>query len=174
MPYAPLAFSASYRQPLSRSHMSFRQPKKVVGLKPKLASMLYAMDWAEPGLGGVDVTKTTPSLPPPPPPPPPPVVVPGLAAATWAGWANLGLATTVSVRAAVVIAISCVRSDSSSAMVWLPGTPPIAWTAPKALDPGSISLPPTATPATAITAKMATGTTRPKPRIRPRLGLLLR
>src|SRR6476620_897726 len=168
MPYAPLAFSASYRQPLSRSHMSFRQPKKVVGLKPKLASMLYAMDWAEPGLGGVDVTKTTPPLPVPP------VVAPGLAAATSAGWASLGLATTVSVRAAVVIAISCVRSDSSSAMVWLPGTTPIAWTAPKALDPGSISLPPTATPATAITAKMATGTTRPKRRIRPRLRLLLR
>src|SRR5690349_24144530 len=172
MPYAPRAFSASYRQPLSRSHMSFRQPKKVVGLKPKLASMLYAMDWAEPGLGGVDVTKTTPSLPPPPPPPP--VVVPGLAAATWAGWASLGLATTVSVRAAVVIAISCVRSVSSSAMVWLPGTTPIAWTAPKALDPGSTSLTTTATPTTAITAKMATGTTRPKRRIRPRLRLLLR
>ena len=75
---APLAFSASYRQPLSRFHMFFRQPKKVVGLKPKLAIMLYAMDWAEPGSGGVDVTKTTPSLPVPP-------VVPGLAAASWAG-----------------------------------------------------------------------------------------
>src|ERR1700748_150602 len=116
MPYAPLAVSASHRQPLSRSHMSFRQPKKVVGLKPKLASMLYAMDWAEPGLGGVDATKTTPSLPPPPPP-----VVVGLAAATSAGWASLGLATTVSVRAAVVIAISCVRSDSSSGMGGVPG-----------------------------------------------------
>src|SRR5690348_5728376 len=167
MPYAPLAFSASYRQPLSRSHMSFRQPKKVVGLKPKLAIMLYAMDWAEPGSGGVDVTKTTPSLPPP-------AVVPGLAAATWAGWASLGLATTVSVRAAVVIATSCARSDSSVAMVWLPGTTPIAWTALKALDPGANSLPPTATPATAITAKMVTGKTRPKRRIRPRLRLMLR
>src|SRR5690242_9701941 len=150
MPYAPLAFSASYRQPLSRSHMSFRQPKKVVGLKPKLASMLYAMDWAEPGLGGVDATKTTPSLPPPPPPPP--VVVVGLAAATSAGWASLGLATTVSVRAAVVIAISCVRSDSSSDMVRLPGTISIARTALKALDPGANTLMPTATPVTAITA----------------------
>ena len=27
MPYAPLAFSASYRQPLSRFQMSCRQPK---------------------------------------------------------------------------------------------------------------------------------------------------
>src|SRR4029077_17549853 len=132
------------------------------------AIMLYAMDWAEPGSGGVDVTKTTPSLPVPP------VVVPGLAAATSAGWASLGLATTVSVRAAGVIAISCARSDSSAAMVWLPGTTPIAWTALKALDPGANSLPPTATPPTAITAKMATGKTRPKRRIRPRLRLLLR
>src|SRR5206468_10407676 len=126
-----------------------------------------ATDWAEPRSGGVDVTKTTPSLPPP-------AVVPGLAAATWAGWASLGLATTVSVRAAVVIAISCARSDSSAAMVWLPGTTPIAWTALKALEPGANSLPPTATPATAITAKMVTGKTRPKRRIRPRFRLLLR
>ena len=59
-------------------------------------------------------------------------------------------------------------------MVWLPGTISIAWTAPKALDPGANSLPPTATPMTAITAKMATGKTRPKRRIRPRLRLLLR
>src|SRR5690349_16023936 len=147
--------------------MSFRQPKKVVGLKPKLASMLYAMDWAEPGSGGVDATKTTPSLPVPP-------VVPGLAAATSAGEASLGLATTVSVRAAVVMAISCARSDSRAAMVWLPGTISIARTAPKALDPGANTLPPTATPTTAITAKMATGKTRPKRRIRPRLRLLLR
>jgi len=138
----------------------------VVGLKPKLASMLYAMDWAEPGSGGVDVTKTTPSLPVP--------VVPGFVAATSAGEASLGLATTVSVRAAVVMAISCARSDSRAAMVWLPGTISIAWTAPKALDPGANSLPPTATPMTAITAKMATGKTRPKRRIRPRLRLLLR
>src|SRR5205814_7478365 len=114
---------------------------------------LYAVDGAEPGSGGLDVAETTPSLPGPP-------VVPGLAAASWAGWASLGLATTVSVRAAVVIAISCARSDSSAAMVWLPGTTPIAWTALKALDPGANSLPPTATPTTAITAKMATGKTR--------------
>jgi hypothetical protein len=59
-------------------------------------------------------------------------------------------------------------------MVWLPGTISIAWTALKALDPGANSLPPTATPTTAITAKMATGKTRPKRRIRPRLRLLLR
>ena len=55
-----------------------------------------------------------------------PPVVPGLAAATSAGEASLGLATTVSVRAAVVIATSCVRSASSVAMVWLPGTISIA------------------------------------------------
>ena len=48
--------------------------------------------------------------------------VPGLAAATSAGEASFGLATTVSVRAAAVIAINCVRSASSAAMVWLPGT----------------------------------------------------
>src|SRR5437773_5973171 len=166
MPNAPLGFSASYRQPLSWFHRSFRQPKKVVGLKPKPPIMLYAMDWAEPGSGGVEVTYTIPPVPP--------VVVPGLAAATWAGWASLGLATTVSVRAAAVIAISCARSASSAAMVWLPGTISIAWTALKALDPGANSLPPTATPMTAITAKMATGKTRPKRRIRPRLRLLLR
>src|SRR4029078_1569072 len=117
MPHARRPFSASYRQPLSRSHMSFRQPKKVVGLKPKLASMLYAMDWAEPGLGGAHATKTPPSLPPPPPP----VVVVGLAAATSAGWASLGLATTVNVRAAGVIAISCVCYDSHSARVCATG-----------------------------------------------------
>jgi hypothetical protein len=58
--------------------------------------------------------------------------------------------------------------------VWLPGTTPIAWTALKALDPGANSLPPTATPTTAITAKIVTGKTRPKRRIRPRLRLLLR
>ena len=48
--------------------------------------------------------------------------VPGLAAATSAGEASFGLATTVSVRAAAVIAINCARSASSAAMVWLPGT----------------------------------------------------
>ena len=59
-------------------------------------------------------------------------------------------------------------------MVWLPGTISIAWTALKALDPGASSLPPTATPMIAITAKMAAGKTRPKRRIRPRLCRLLR
>ena len=52
--------------------------------------------------------------------------MPGLAAATSAGEASFGLATTVSVRAAAVIAISCSRSDSRAAMVWLPGTASIA------------------------------------------------
>jgi len=50
-----------------------------------------------------------------------------LAAATVAGEASLGLATTVSVRAAAVIAINCARSASSAAMVWLPGTISMAW-----------------------------------------------
>jgi hypothetical protein len=59
-------------------------------------------------------------------------------------------------------------------MAWLPGTISMAWTALKALDPGANSLPPTATPMTAITAKMAAGKTRPKRRIRPRLRRLLR
>ena len=98
----------------------------------------------------------------------------GLAAATSAGEASLGLATTVSVRAAVVIAISCERSASSAAMVWLPGTISIAWTALKALDPGANSLPPTATPMIATKAKMAAGKTMPNRRNRPRLRLLLR
>ena len=42
---------------------------------------------------------------------------PELAAATWAGEASLGSATTVSVLAAAVIAISCWRSSISKAMV---------------------------------------------------------
>ena len=115
----------------------------------------------------------------PPPPVPPPVPVPGLAAPGLAavisvGEASFGLATTVSVRAAVVIAISCVRSASSVAMVRLPGTISIARTALKALDPGANSLMPTATPVTAITATMAAGKTMPNRRIRPRLRRLLR
>ena len=52
--------------------------------------------------------------------------MPGLAAATTAGEASFGLATTVRVRAAVVIAINCARSVSSASMVWLPGTISIA------------------------------------------------
>ena len=59
-------------------------------------------------------------------------------------------------------------------MVWLPGTISIAWTALKALDPGANTLPPTATPVTAITATMAAGKTMPNRRIRPRLRRLLR
>src|SRR5207302_7504680 len=159
MPNAPLGFSASYRQPLSWFHRSFRQPKKVVGLKPKPPIMLYAMDWAEPGSGGVEETYTIPPVPP--------VVVPGLAAATWAGEASFGLATTVSVRAAAVIAISCARSASSAAMVWLPGTASMAWTALKAPDPGANAAAPTATPITASVAITAAGKTMPKRRIRP-------
>ena len=92
-----------------------------------------------------------------------------LAAATLAGEASLGLATTVSVRAAAVIAISCSRSASSSAIVWLPGTASTASATLNAPDPGANTLAPTATAMTATTAITVTGKTMPTRRIRPRL-----
>jgi len=67
-----------------------------------------------------------------------------------------------------------VRSASRAAIVRLPGTISIAWTALKALDPGASSLPPTATPMIATKAKTATGKTMPKRRNKPRLRLPLR
>src|SRR5580693_10113087 len=114
--------------------------------------------------------------PPPLDPVPVPVPVPVLvsAAATSAGEASFGLATTVSVRAAAVIAISCLRSVSSRAIVWLPGTASTAWATLKAPDPGCNTAAPTATPMTATAAKTAIGKTMPTRRIRPRLRLLLR
>src|SRR5580704_2777171 len=110
----------------------------------------------------------------PPPPVPVPVPVPGLAAATSDGEASCGLATRILVLAASVIAISCSRSVSSSAMVWLPGTASTAWATLKAPEPGLNTSAPTATPITATAAKTATGKTMPTRRIRPRLRLLLR
>ncbi len=86
----------------------------------------------------------------------------------------IAMTTTVSVRAAVVIAISCARSVSSAAMAWLPGTISMASTALKALDPGAKTLTPTATAMTATVAITAAGRTMPKRRIRPRLRRLLR
>src|ERR1700677_614211 len=129
------------------------------------------MDCAVPGSGGADVTKMTP-----PPPVPVPVLLPVavLAAATWAGEASFGLATTVSVRAAAVIAISCSRSVSSRAMVWLPGTASMASAALKAPDPGAKTTAPTATAITATAAITEAGETMPKRRNTPRLRRLLR
>src|SRR5580704_11630879 len=112
---------------------------------------------------------------PPPPPVPAPVPVPGLAAATSDGEVSSGLSVTrILVLAASVIAISCSRSVSSRAMVWLPGTASMAWAMLKALEPGLDTAAPTATPVTATAAKTATGKTMPTRRIRPRLRLLLR
>src|SRR5580658_2766545 len=113
-------------------------------------------------------------MPPPPVPVPVPVPVPGLAAATSDGEASCGLATRILVLAASVIAISCLRSVSSRAIVWLPGTASTAWATLKAPDPGLNTAAPTATPITATAAKTATGKTMPTRRIRPRLRLLLR
>src|SRR5579859_1372616 len=110
----------------------------------------------------------------PPPPAPVPAPVPGLAEATSAGEASSGLATRILVLAASVIAISCSRSVSSSAMVWLPGTASMARATLKAPVPGLNISAPTATPMTAMAAKTATGKTMPTRRMRPRLRLLLR
>src|ERR1700733_13979372 len=111
----------------------------------------------------------------PPPPVPAPVPVPGLAAATSDGEVSSGLSVTkILVLAASVIAISCSRSVSSRAMVWLPGTASMAWAMLKALEPGLDTAAPTATPMTATAAKTATGKTIPTRRIRPRLRLSLR
>src|SRR5580658_7615905 len=113
-------------------------------------------------------------MPPPPVPVPVPVPVPGLAAATSDGEASCGLATRILVLAASVIAISCLRSVSSRAIVWLPGTASTAWATLKAPDPGWNTAAPTATPMTTTAAKTAIGKTMPTRRIRPRLRLLLR
>ena len=85
-----------------------------------------------------------------------------------------GLVVMDNGRAAAVMAISCSRSASSSAMVWLPGTASTARATLKAPDPGPNIAAPTATPTTATAAKTATGKTMPTRRIRPRLRLLLR
>ena len=70
---------------------------------------------------------------------------------------------------AAVIAISWVRSASRAAMVRLPGTISIAWTAPEAPETGASTLPPTATAMTAMTAMTAAGKTMPRRRNGPRL-----
>src|SRR5260370_40233 len=49
--------------------MLSRQGNSELALKPNEGSMLKAMDWAVPGLGGGALT--TVGVPPPPPPPPP-------------------------------------------------------------------------------------------------------
>src|SRR5260370_18712560 len=52
MPYAPLGFAASYRQPLSLDHRLSRQPKNLLGLQPKLGIRFCASARAVPGSTG--------------------------------------------------------------------------------------------------------------------------
>src|SRR5215831_18232770 len=61
MPYAPLAFAASKRQPLSRVQMLSRQLNCVLGSKPNDDIMLKAMDWAVPGSGAGKVMVAPPA-----------------------------------------------------------------------------------------------------------------
>jgi len=49
MPYAPLAFSASYLQPLSLFQRLFRQPKYVLVLHPNEGIMSIAIRCADAG-----------------------------------------------------------------------------------------------------------------------------
>src|SRR5260370_40667365 len=61
MPYAPLGFAASYRQPLSLDHRLSRQPKNLLGLQPKLGIRFCASARAVPGSTGPSGGGATPA-----------------------------------------------------------------------------------------------------------------
>src|SRR3984885_16041662 len=172
MPYAPdTACSAYTFQVLSCSHRSYRQGHCVDSLKPKLASIALAVAWAAVGSDGGAVVAT----------PVPPVVmlelevVESCASRICSGSAIVGLAASVSVLAAAVIAISVCRSCTRRATEPLCPRPsmdskrllaPVPW--------GFITLAAPQTTTTRRSASPAAGSAMPDRRNRPRFFFELR